>query len=319
MGVNADVGKAEDRLPFSARAEVEQFILSMHKNHGFDEKELAGKFDQINPNATVLQAIQPAAMPEGQRSWQRYRQRFVNSRRIKNGLIFWENNKAALHYASAQYGVPPEIIVSIIGIETDYGSHMGNFNVLEALATLAFDYPRRAAFFKRELEHFLLLARENRFSALGIRGSFAGAIGIPQFLPSSWRNYAVDFDNNQLIDLINSPCDAIGSVGNFLLVHGWIEGAPIASPITRMQMDPNKPIARGIKPDLPLEEFWARGVFAKGDPEQPAALVGLVTTNQPTEYWAGFNNFYVITRYNRSSFYAMAVFQLAEALRAARG
>jgi len=299
---------------FSAAPEVQAFILEMHERNGFDIAHLTRQFAGIHSNATVLRAIRPAAVPEQQRSWPRYRERFINERRINNGLRFWQENGAELARAEAIYGVPAEIIAAIIGVETEYGRNMGNFSVLEALSTLAFDYPPRGEFFRKELEQFLLMARENGVSPLEIKGSYAGAIGIPQFMPSSQRNYATDFDGDDKIDLRGSTSDAIGSVARFLSVHGWQAKAPIASPAT-VTGDPGALIAAGLKPSQPLQELLQQGVAATGDRERPAALIDLVAPDQATEYWVGFDNFYVITRYNRSSFYAMSVFQLAEALR----
>jgi membrane-bound lytic murein transglycosylase B len=307
--------------PMSAHPAASAFIAEMHEQYGFDVAHLKRQFAAIHSNATVLRAIQPAAVPEQQRSWQRYRERFVNDRRITHGVRFWQENAAELARAEAIYGVPREIIVAIIGVETEYGRNMGKFSVLEALATLAFDYPPRAPFFRNELEQFLLLARENGVSPLDIKGSYAGAIGIPQFMPSSQRRYAVDFDGDDRIDLRRSPTDAIGSVARFLKLHGWQPGAPIALAAST-DNDPRELIAAGIKPWHPLSELLNQGVRTRGDTSalgaQAAALIDLVTPEQATEYWIGFDNFYVITRYNRSSFYAMSVFQLAEALRLAQ-
>ena len=302
---------------FSAAPEVQAFIHEMHERHGFDVAHLSRQFAGIHSNATVLRAIRPAAVPEQQRSWPRYRERFVNERRINNGLRFWLENGAELARAEAIYDVPAEIIAAIIGVETEYGRNMGSFSVLEALSTLAFDYPPRAEFFRKELEQFLLMARENGVSPLEIKGSYAGAIGIPQFMPSSQRNYATDFDGDDKIDLRGSTSDAIGSVARFLSVHGWQANAPIAIPAI-VTGDPGALIAAGLKPSLPLQKLLKQGIVATGDLERPAALIDLVAPDQATEYWVGFDNFYVITRYNRSSFYAMSVFQLAEALRGAR-
>ena len=307
--------------PFSTSPEVRQFILSMHEQHGFDVAELTQQFSAIRSNSTVLRAIRPAAVPEQQRSWKRYSERFVNERRISRGIRFWEDNAAELIRAQAIYGVPAEIIVAIIGVETEYGRNMGKFSVLEALATLAFEYPPRAPFFRSELEHFLLLTRENGISPLEIKGSYAGAIGIPQFMPSSQRKYAVDFDGDNTIDLSRSTIDAIGSVARFLNLHGWQADAPVAVPAS-VNSDPTALLAAGIKPALPLHTLMTQGIAFRHEAElrleQPAALIDLVTPEQDTEYWVGFDNFYVITRYNRSSFYAMSVFQLAEALHRAR-
>jgi membrane-bound lytic murein transglycosylase B len=307
--------------PFSTDPEVRAFIDEMHERHGFDSAHLNRQFASIRSNATVLRAIRPAAVPEQQRSWQRYRERFVNERRIKHGVQFWQENEAELVRAEAIYGVPREIIVAIIGVETEYGRNTGKFSVLEALATLAFDYPPRAPFFRSELEQFLLLARENGISPLETKGSYAGAIGIPQFMPSSQRRYAVDFDGDDRIDLRRSTTDAIGSVARFLNLHGWQAQAPIALLATPAE-PPYALIAAGIKPHMPWLEMQKTGISTMRESapfaELPAALIDLVTPDLATEYWVGFDNFYVITRYNRSSFYAMSVFQLAEALREAK-
>jgi len=304
--------------PLSAAPEVREFIEAMHEQHGFDVEQLTREFSLIHSNATVLRAIRPAAVPELQRSWQRYRERFVNERRTRYGLRFWQENAAELARAEAIYGVPAQVIVAIIGVETEYGRNTGKFSALEALATLAFDYPPRAAFFRNELEQLLLLARENEISALDIKGSYAGAIGIPQFMPSSQRRYAVDFDGDSQIDLRASTTDAIGSVARFLQMHGWQAGAPVALPAA-VDGDPAPLIAAGIKPQASLQQLAQQGVqvspLGAPDSDRPGALIDLPSPDQPTEYWVGFDNFYVITRYNRSSFYAMSVFQLAEALR----
>ena len=302
---------------FSDEAAVKAFIANMHEQYGFDTAHLTRHFSAIRPNTTVLNAIRPAAVPELQRSWQRYRERFVNSRRTEGGVRFWRENAAILQRAEADYGVPAEIIVAIIGVETEYGRNMGKFSVLEALASLAFHYPPRADFFRNELEQFLLLSRENGVSPLDIKGSYAGAIGIPQFMPSSQRRYAVDFDGDDRIDLRNNVTDAIGSVARFLQQHGWQKGMPVAVP-ARVSGDPARLIAAGIKPSTSIREMVKQDIFASGDAELPAALIDLVTPDAATEYWVSFENFFVITRYNRSSFYAMSVFQLAEALRTAR-
>ncbi|MBL8366877.1 MAG: lytic murein transglycosylase B [Candidatus Accumulibacter sp.] len=312
-------GHAQQGPPFSEQAEVQAFIATMHEQHGFDISHLTSQFAAIHSNATVLRLIRPPASPSKQRSWQRYRARFVNGRREAAGQRFWDENGALLQRAEAIYGVPAEIIVAIIGVETEYGQNTGNFGVLEALASLAFDYPPRAEFFRGELEQFLLLARENGVDPLAVQGSYAGAMGIPQFMPSSQRRYAVDFDGDNRVDLRNSTADAIGSVARYLQQYGWQKGAPVAVP-ARVNGDPAALIAAGIKPVLTVKELLARGVFsaADDDPQRAAALIDLETPGQATEYWLGFDNFYVITRYNRSSFYAMSVFQLAEVLREVR-
>jgi membrane-bound lytic murein transglycosylase B len=265
----------------------------------------------------VLTLMTPA--PPGQRSWQTYRANFLSARRVETGAAFWRQNAKALERAASAYGVPPEIIVAIIGVETEYGRNTGSFRVLDALATLAFDYPRRAEYFRSELEQFLLLAREARADAGSFRGSYAGAIGIPQFMPGSIRRYAVDFDGNGRIDLRGSPADAIGSVANFLAQHGWLPGAPIAMPAEvtgdRYQLaadggvDPERTAAELREADVAFDE-------SVGD-ETPSVLIELDSPDAPSEFLVGFQNFYVLTRYNRSSFYAAAVRELAAEIKAA--
>jgi membrane-bound lytic murein transglycosylase B len=300
---------------FAGNPEVIDFARDLELREGFNAEQLLEQFAQIRPNAKVLDLIKPPASPL-QRSWERYRPRFLNERRINWGVQFWQENQVALARARATYGVPEEIIVAIIGVETEYGRNMGSFRVLEALATLAFYYPRRADFFRTELEQFLLLARENGMNPLDVRGSFAGAIGIPQFMPGSQRRYAVDFDGDRKIDLYGSVDDAIGSVGRFLEQHGWQAGQAIAVP-ARTRGEPERSlIEAGIQPTLKVADLAQQGITASADPQAVVTLVDLVSPGRPTEYWLGFDNFYVITRYNRSSFYAMSVFQLAEEIRA---
>lgn len=290
------------------------FARDLEQRHGLNADEIIGQFARIHPNAKVLKYIQPPSSPT-QRSWERYRPRFLNETRIEGGVRFWQENGGQLAKARALYGVPEEIIVSIIGVETLYGRNTGGFSVLEALATLAFNYPPRAEFFRTELEQFLILARENNLDPLAVKGSYAGAIGIPQFMPGSQRRYAVDFDGDQRIDLGNSVDDAIGSVGRFLEQHGWQAGQAIA---VRAQIsDTPDPalIQAGIQPTLKVGDLMEKGIRAEADPQAVVTLVDLVSPGYETEYWLGFNNFYVITRYNRSSFYAMSVFLLAEEIR----
>lgn len=299
---------------FANEPEAVAFARDLEQRHGFNADTLLSQFAHVAPNAKVLQLIKPPTSPV-QRSWERYRPRFLNDRRIDGGVRFWQENEGQLIKASALYGVPPEIIIAIIGVETEYGRNTGGFRVLEALATLAFKYPPRAEFFRTELEQFLLLTRENSLDPLAVKGSFAGAIGIPQFMPGSQRRYAVDFDGDQRIDLANSVDDAIGSVGHFLEQHGWQAGQPIAVAAATNGTPAPSLIEAGIRPRLKVADLAARGIFAKADPQATVALIDLVSPGKETEYWLGFDNFYVITRYNRSTFYAMSVFQLGEEIR----
>lgn len=299
---------------FADEPAVIDFAHDLEQRHGFDAKELLSQFARTRSNDRVLQLIKPATSPL-QRSWERYRPRFVNERRITGGVQFWQENQLTLARARAIYGVPEEIIVAIIGVETDYGNNTGGFKVMEALATLAFHYPRRADFFRTELEQFLLLARENKLDPLSIKGSYAGAIGIPQFMPGSQRRYAVDFDGDERVDLGNSVNDAIGSVARFLEQHGWVAGEPVTVRATISGEPEPRLLEAGIHPSLKVADLAAQGIVATAKPEANVALIDLVSPGKETEYWLGHENFYVITRYNRSSFYAMSVFQLAEEIR----
>lgn len=303
-----------EKASFADEQAVIDFAHDLEQRHGFKADELLSLFSTARPNPRVLQLIAPPSSPL-QRSWERYRPRFLNERRIDGGVRFWQENRVALARASALYGVPEEIIVAIIGVETEYGRNTGGFRVFDALATLAFHYPRRTEFFRTELEQFLLLARENHMNPLEIKGSFAGAIGIPQFMPGSQRRYAVDFDGDQQINLSESVEDAVGSVARFLEQHGWQAGTPVAVPARTTDEPERSLIEAGILPSLKVADLASKGITANADPQANVALIDLVSPGRETSYWLGFNNFYVITRYNRSSFYAMSVFQLAEEIR----
>lgn len=300
------------------RTEVREFIAEMHEKHGFEQAHLLGLFRQAQPQPKAIKAIMPARDP-AIRSWQAYRARYVEPVRLEGGLHFWEQQREALEAARETYGVPEEIIVAIIGVETLYGRNTGRFPTLATLATLAFDYPPRATLFRNELEALLLLSRETKSDPLDYRGSYAGALGLPQFLPSSVRNWAVDFDSDGKADLAASAPDAIGSVANFLNSHGWEAGGPVAVAATVSGEAYGALIEAGILPRLTPAEMAGSGVSAGADaPQAPCALIDLVTPGVPTEYRLGYRNFYVLTRYNRSSFYALAVYELALELRAAR-
>lgn len=313
-GLTGFAGAANNTPSFAEQAAVVDFARDLEQRHGFNADQLLAQFAQTSPNAKVLQLIKPPTSPL-QRSWERYRPRFLNDRRIDGGVRFWQENQAKLARARALYGVPEEIIVAIIGVETEYGRNTGGFRVLEALATLAFNYPPRAEFFRTELEQFLLLSRENGLDPLAVKGSFAGAIGIPQFMPGSQRRYAVDFDGDQRIDLGNSVDDAIGSVAHFLEQHGWQAGQPIAVPALSNGEPERGLLEAGLRPSLKAGDLKEKGIYAEIAPQANVALIDLVSPEKATEYWLGFENFYVITRYNRSSFYAMSVFQLGEEIR----
>ncbi len=301
---------------YAGRDDVRGFIADMESRHGLDGAALAQLFARTEALPAVLKAIAPPADPRV-KSWQAYRSRFIEPRRIKVGLDFWRRHGGSLAKAEALTGVPAEIIVAIIGIETFYGRHTGRFETFAALATLAFDYPPRAPLFRRELEALLLLARDESRAPQDYRGSYAGAIGLPQFLPSSIRAYAVDFDRDARVDLSGSVEDAIGSVANFLKEHGWEEGGPISLKVGAGGTAAEMLVAEGIQPQRQPREMAELGIAVPADaPDAPAALIDLVTPDAPTEYRLGYRNFYVITRYNRSSFYAATVTDFAATLKA---
>jgi membrane-bound lytic murein transglycosylase B len=309
---------------YAERSEVQAFVVDMRDRHGFDAAALSALFRRIRPSAAVLKAISPPSDLQV-RSWHAYRGRFVEPRRIAAGGRFLRDHASALAAAETRYGVPREIIVAILGIETIYGKQKGRFATFAALATLSFDYPPRAELFRRELEELLLLAREEGRNPLSYTGSYAGALGMPQFLPSSRRRFAIDFDGDGRIDLTTSTADAIGSVANFMATHGWQKDEPTAIAVTVAGNGVPSLIDQGITPQrtpaaMALADVSLAGVGA-GDtaiPQQPAALIDLATPGAATEYRLGYRNFYVITRYNRSSFYAAAVIDLAAALRASQ-
>jgi len=270
-------------------------------------------FAKVEQNPAVISAI---SAPITARPWHEFRSRYVDEARINGGVRFWREHAATLAKARREFGVPEEIIVATIGAETLYGRNTGGFGVLEALTMLAFHYPPRAELFRSELEQYLLLAREGRFDAAKMKGSYAGAIGIPQFLPSSYRRFAVDFNGDGKRDLVRSTEDAIGSVANYYRSHGWRAGETIAVPAEVGPGGASGLLEKGVKPRLKVSELKRHGVSpaAPIDDDAEAALFVVETESGP-RYWLALNNFHVITRYNRSINYALAVSELARELR----
>ena len=305
---------------YGKREEVRQFIAEMVERHGFVGRELRKLFSRARYQPAIIRAMTPP--PEAPvKSWQAYRALFVSRDRIEAGARFRARHGGALDRAAQEFGVSPEIIVAILGIETVYGRNMGAYRVIDALATLAFDFPRRSEFFRSELESFLLHARETGIDVFAAQGSYAGAFGIPQFMPGSYRRFAVDYDGDGLRDLNTSPVDAIGSVANFLKAHGWEAGRPVAARALVNGESFRELIDTGIKPTYRIADLAAFGVGMSEPlpPDAACALVELETPGQAPEYWIGLQNFYVLTRYNRSGFYAIAVLELArEIVQAAR-
>ncbi len=300
-------------------AAVTGFVADMRNRHGFEAAALDGLFARAQRLDSVLAAI---SKPAEYKPWHAYRPIFLTRQRIDQGLAFWREQAPSLAAAERQTGVPAEIIVAIIGVETSYGRNTGSYRVLDALATLAFHYPKRAPFFRSELENFLLLTREEGIDPLQPTGSYAGAMGLPQFMPSSFRHYAVDFDADGHRDIWRNPRDAIGSVGNYLKAHGWRAGEPIAAPAAQSEANARE-VSDTIDLKYTLAQYAMRGVrpleqVGARYAEVPAVLLGYESSATATEYWLGLRNFYAITRYNRSPKYALAVFQLADAIARAR-
>ncbi|MBI2312470.1 MAG: lytic murein transglycosylase B [Betaproteobacteria bacterium] len=298
------------------RPEVGAFIGEMVVKHGFEAGELAHVFSGARHSTAVIRAI---STPASALPWEQYRRNFVNARRIQEGVRFWDAHAEVLSRARRTYGVPEHVVVGLIGVETFYGMRNGNYRVIDALTTLAFDYPPRAEFFRRELEEYLLLARELPLDATRAKGSYAGAIGIPQFMPSSYRRYAVDFDGDGHTDLMGNGDDAIGSVANYLKAFGWEPEGPVAGSARAGRDGFQAPANGEVKPQLTVEELERAGItpLEAVAADRRAALVTVSTAAGP-EHWLAYDNFYVLTRYNRSNYYALAVVQLGEEVRLAR-
>ena len=310
---------APPQKPYAKREDVQGFIRRMVEQHAFVERELKFLFSRARREPAILAAILPPKDARA-RAWQAYRARFVNDARVAEGSEFWRRNAAALERAAEEHGVPEEIIVAIIGVETGYGRQMGSWRVIDALSTLAFDYPPRADFFRSELEQYLLFAREHGVDVFSVRGSYAGAIGIPQFMPGSYRRYAVDFDGDGAADLRASAADAIGSVANFLAHHGWRRGERVQLPARVTGAAHRALLEAGIEPRTGLDELKRYGVETRTGlaVDTPVALIELESAGAPSEYRLGLRNFYVLTRYNRSVLYASAVYDLAQEIKSKR-
>ncbi len=306
---------------FATNPAAALFVDKMVREHGFERQQLHDVLAQAQRLDWVIRLMdqqaptpttRPPSGPNG--AWNRYRKQFITPDNVQNGVVFWDQYQDVLQRAWQEYGVPPEIIVGIIGVETRWGRVMGKTRIIDALATLAFDYPRRAEFFTGELQTFLLMSRSEGYDPLIPRGSYAGAMGYGQFMPSSFKNYAVDFDGNGHINLWD-PVDAIGSVANYFKAHGWVRGEPVA--ILATGQAPS--LEQGFNTRYTLATLAAAGLRPQGalGPYQEASLLRL-DIGSGYQYWYGLPNFYTITRYNRSTHYAMAVWQLGEAVRKAR-
>lgn len=306
---------------FANNPNAQQFIDKMVNKHGFDRQQLQEILSQAKRLDSVLRlmdnqapttSVKPPSGPNG--AWLRYRKKFITPDNVQNGVVFWNQYEDALNRAWQVYGVPPEIIVGIIGVETRWGRVMGKTRILDALATLSFNYPRRAEYFSGELETFLLMARDEQDDPLNLKGSFAGAMGYGQFMPSSYKQYAVDFSGDGHINLWD-PVDAIGSVANYFKAHGWVKGDQVA--VMANGQAPGLP--NGFKTKYSISQLAAAGLTPQqplGNHQQASLLRLDVGTGY--QYWYGLPNFYTITRYNHSTHYAMAVWQLGQAVALAR-
>lgn len=293
------------------RDDVVVFVKRIAAETSYSEQELVDLFAQVKKQSHLFEKLDRPA--EKELEWYQYRGIFIKDRRIKQGARFWLEHRELLAEVSEKTGVPEEIIVAIIGVETFYGAYKGKDPVFDSLVTLAFDYPRRASFFMRELEEFLLLSKEQGFDARALRGSYAGAMGMPQFISSSYRNYAIDFDEDGQTNLFDSIPDIAGSVANYFVRHGWQRDGRVARPLVVSENNTVDSLEPGVKTDYKWAQLKQTGLTSTFDitEDTPVALVKLQQKDHP-EYWAGFQNFYVITRYNHSELYAMAVYQLAK-------
>ncbi len=320
LGLASALGFAGQALAaeYEHSPQVAEFVAEMTRDYGFAGEQLLGLFAEAQRKQAILDAISRPA--EKVKPWKDYRPIFITDSRIARGVDFWREHRETLARAEQEYGVPAEVIVAIIGVETFYGGNTGSYRVLDALSTLAFDYPPRAPFFRKELREFLMLSREQQVDPLSLKGSYAGAMGMPQFMPSSFRAYAVDFDGDGQINIWSNPVDAIGSVASYFQRHGWQPGEPVASRARVKGEQAEQGLSQGLDPLNNVGELRRLG-WSSSDAlsdELPVTAFRLEGA-EGDEYWLGLPNFFVITRYNRSVMYAMAVNQLAELLVGARG
>jgi len=306
---------------YLSRPDVRAFIDSMSEEHGIESADLERILGDVRytPAAVRLIGPVPSSAPSPARSYARYRAKFLTPELISAGSRFWSLHAADLARAEAEYGVPSEVIIGILGVETFFGRNTGSFRVIDALATIAFDGERRQDYFRGELKELLLLARDSKIDPLAIKGSYAGAVGLPQFMPSSYRRYAVDYDDDGTIDLSGSATDAIGSIASYMKAFGWVPNEVPTAPV-RLAPGTEADLVSGLERVHDVSEVQGKGVVFSGrDP--PAGLVSifeLPTPGKPSKFVAGFTNFEVVTRYNRSTFYASAVLELGEAIQKAR-
>lgn len=301
-----------------ARPEVQAYVAELVRDHGFEADELRTALGKAETRQSILDAISRPA--ERVKPWHEYRAIFLTPERIRAGVLFWKTHEARLQRIEARTGVPPEILVGIIGVETFFGQRTGNYRLIDSLATLAFDYPPRSRFFRSELTQLFLLAREERLELDTALGSYAGAMGAPQFIPSSYRNFAVDGDGDGRRDLFGNWDDVLASVANYFVVHKWAPGENVVAAATLTRPTQRLPGDNPLSASSTIATLAGEGVrFTTDLPAAAPAELLLYEGRHGTEYWVGFHNFFVITRYNRSTMYALAVWQLGQAISAAAG
>ncbi len=299
--------------------EVQEFIKEMVQKHHFKKSELESLFSQVKIKQKILDAISRPA--ERSKAWHEYRKIFLTEKRIKGGVTFWQENNEIINYAEKVYGVAPEIIVAIIGVETYYGRLQGSYRVMDALSTLAFKYPKRSKFFRGELKHFLLMSQDEKFDPLSKKGSYAGAMGMGQFIPSSYQAYAVDFNGDGEKNIWTDKTDAIGSVANYFKRHGWKRDQPVTDKLAlakKNTISKKDRCTRSCKPKLSVSDYKQKGIQGETvvSDKTPSILL-ILKQKSGKEYWLGYNNFYVISRYNHSTLYSMAVYQLSQEIKQA--
>lgn len=310
-------GGAVQAGDFDDRPELTELVTQTAAASQRDPEALRQILTQARRDQRVLDLM--ARAPERRKEWFEYKQIFLTETRVQQGLEFWKTHELALNRAQETYGVPPEYILAILGVETSYGRNKGSFPVLDALATLAFDHPVRYPFFRQELQNFLQLTQENGLNPTEIRGSYAGAMGFPQFMPSSWRRLAVDFDEDGRIDLINNPVDAIGSIAHYFQANGWRARQPVTQPIVMPAEVPSGLVSQSLSPVTTVAALAEAGVqgLTGLDPTWRASAVQFLEDTGPI-FQVALPNFYVITTYNRSILYALAAHVLAQQLRQAK-
>ena len=299
---------------YAGNAAAAIVIEELVQEEGFDRAALEAVFAGAERKDSILKAMSRPA--EKTKAWHEYRAIFLTDKREAQGLEFYAEHREVLRRAEEEMGVPADLIVAVIGVETSYGGNTGSYRVIDALSTLAFDYPKRATFFTQELKHFLILTRDQGLDPMVLKGSYAGAMGYGQFMPSSYRSYAIDFDDDDLVDIWNNPVDAIGSVANYFKRHGWRPDAPVVYPALATEEVPATFFVQnrsGLVPKLTVAEFAEAGITVEQGPSpEDTATAMKFELEDGYEYWLGMHNFYVITRYNHSAMYAMSVYQLSQ-------